>query len=341
MKSVVVTKPFTYSITESEVPKISDPYQVLIKMKAAGVCGTDLHIYKGENPCSSYPRILGHENVGVIEKVGDKVTKVKPGDRVVIDLIITCGKCYQCRIGRENVCENVRVRGSSADGGFREYITAPEDDVYIIPGNVAFKDAVLIELFCVGAHSVSRSQVSGDDIVLILGMGTIGSIILQTCKKIGAKVICCDLMENNLERAKCFGADYIINNSKEYFIQKVEEYTKGKGVMVAFDAACFQGSLTLLLQPGILRNAGRLVCLGFTKEPETISQAMINQRELDIIGSRMSCYQFERVAKMFGKGVFDLEGIVTDFIKFSEIEKVFYNMGHPDPAVKKMVIMFE
>lgn len=341
MKSVVVTEPYHYEIVETEMPEIEDDHEVLIKMKAAGVCGSDFHIYKGENPCSTYPRIPGHENVGVIEAVGKKVTRVKPGDRVVIDLLITCGECYQCSIGRENVCENVLVRGSGTDGGWREYFTAPEDDVYLLPDNLDFKDAVLIEPFCIGAHCCSRGRVTKDDIVFVLGVGTIGAIILKTCKEAGAKVICCDIDEDNLERAVRCGADFTINSAKEDIIEKVQEYTKGKGVTAAFDSACFKGSLTLLLKDGLVRNAGRVISLGFTKEPEAISQAMIDQRELDLIGSRMSCYQFERVADKMGKGCYQLDEMVSHFIPFTDVEQVFDKIEHPDKSVKKMVIVFD
>jgi len=276
MKSIVVTEPFNYKRIETPIPEFQNDYEVLVKMKAAGVCGSDFHIFRGENPCSSYPRISGHENVGIIEKIGPKVTKVKPGDRVVVDLIITCDECYQCKIGRENVCENVLVRGSGTDGGWREYFTAPEDDVYIIPNNVSFEEAALIEPFCIGAHCTKRGRVVAEDVVFILGTGTIGTIILKTCKSIGAKVICCDIDQGSLDRAKGYGADYIINSRTEDMHAKVFEYTNGKGVSVAFDSACFKGSLTLLMQGRLLRNAGRIVSLGFTTEPEVISQAVIS-----------------------------------------------------------------
>lgn len=342
MKSVVIKKPHEYEIVECKIPELESEYDVLIQMKAAGVCGSDLHIYHGANPCSTYPRIPGHENVGVIAKVGSKVTKVNVGDHVVVDLIITCGECYQCTIGRENVCENVRVRGSGADGGFREYFTAPEDDVYVLPKDIPFKDAALIEPFAIGAHCTARGRVVPEDIVFILGAGTIGSIILQTCKAKGCEtVICCDINNESLERAKAYGADYVINSKEENVVSRVQEITKGKGVTVAFDSACFKGSLTSLFEVGIVRNAGRIVSLGFCTEPEAISQAMVDQRELDLIGSRMSCYQFEPVIKQFAEKKFNLEGIATDFIKFSEIDKMFYNMDHPNPKVKKMVILFE
>lgn len=341
MKEVVVTKPHEYAVREVPIPELANDYEVLVQMKAAGVCGSDHHIYHGANPCASYPRIPGHENAGVIAKIGSKVTRVKVGDRVVVDLVITCGECYQCKIGRENVCEKVLVRGSGTDGGFREYFTAPETDVYVFPESIPFKDAALIEPYAIGAHCTERGRVLAEDIVFILGTGTIGSIILQTCKAKGATVICADVNDDTLARAKGYGADFIINSKNENIVARVQEITKGKGVTIAFDSACFQGSLTALFEVGLVRNAGRIVSLGFVSAPESISQAMLNQRELDLIGSRMSCYQFEPTIEKFTKHAFNLEGIATTYINLSEIEKMFYYMDNPDPKVKKMVILFD
>ena len=109
MKEVLVVSPHKVEIKDVPIPEIKSDYDVLIKMKSAGVCGSDFHIYHGSNPCSTYPRIPGHENAGVIVAVGKKVTKVKEGDHVIVDLISTCGECYQCKIGRKNVCEHVKV----------------------------------------------------------------------------------------------------------------------------------------------------------------------------------------------------------------------------------------
>lgn len=341
MKEVVVTEPQHYEVREVPIPEPGE-HEVLIQMKAAGVCGSDHHLYHGENPCSTYPRIPGHENAGVVAKVGSKVTNVKVGDHVIVDLIITCGHCYQCGIGRENVCENVLVRGSGTDGGWREYFTAPEDDVYMISPDVPWEDAALVEPFAIGEHCTSRGRVVPDDIVFILGTGTIGSIILQVCKAKGVKtVICSDISDSSLERAKGYGADYIINSKKEDVVQRVQEITGGKGVTIAFDSACFPGSLTSLFAPGLVRNAGRIVPMGFCTQPEAITQAMINQRELDVIGSRMSCYQFKPTIKKMEEHKYNLEGIATTFIKLSEVDKLFYLMDHPDPSVKKMVLLFD
>ena len=342
MKEVVVVNPHKVEVREAEIPKLTSDYEVLVKMKAAGVCGSDFHIYHGTNPCSTYPRIPGHENAGIVEAIGPKVSKVKVGDHVIVDLIMTCGECYQCKIGRKNVCENVRVRGSGADGGWREYFTAPEGEVYKISKAVPWKDAALVEPFAIGAHCTNRGRVVSNDVVFILGTGTIGSIILQTCKAKKCKtIICCDINDQSLKRAKGYGADYVINSKTEDVVSRIQEITQGKGVSVAFDSACFPGSLTFVMQPGIIRNAGRVVPMGFVTEPEAITQAMINQREIDIIGSRMSCNQFEPTIENMENNKYTLDGIATTFIKFSEIDKVFEYMKHPDPAVKKMVILFD
>ncbi|MFA6506431.1 MAG: alcohol dehydrogenase catalytic domain-containing protein [Treponemataceae bacterium] len=341
MKEVVVTAPHKYEIREVSIPELKSDFDVLVQMKAAGVCGSDHHLYHGKNPNSTYPRILGHENAGVVAKVGSKVTKVKVGDHIVVDLIITCGTCRQCKSGRKNVCESVRVRGSSADGGFREYFTAPEDEVYLVPKSIPFKDAALVEPFAIGAHCTARGRLAKDDIVFILGTGTIGSIILQTCKNKGCVVICCDVVDDTLERAKKYGADYVINSKKENVIERVKEITGGKGVTIAFDSACFKGSLTSLFEIGLLQNAARVVSLGFTTEPESITQAMIASRELDLIGSRMSCYQFPPVIEQMSRNEFNLDGIATTFIDFDDIDRMFHYMDHPDPNVKKMVLLFK
>ncbi|WP_432627987.1 zinc-dependent alcohol dehydrogenase [Brotaphodocola sp.] len=342
MKEVVVVKPHEYEVREVPVPELQNEDEVLIQMKSAGVCGSDHHIYHGLNPCSTYPRIPGHENAGVIAKVGKNVKNVKVGDHVIVDLISTCGTCYQCRIGRKNVCEHVKVRGSGADGGWREYFTAPAKEVYKISDSVDWKDAALVEPYAIGGHCTSRARIVPDDVVFILGTGTIGSIILQTCKAKGCKtVICCDVDEASLDRAKGYGADYVINSKTEDIVKRIQEITEGHGVTVAFDSACFPGSLTMCMQPGILCNAGRMIPLGFSTGKEEITQAMINQRELDIIGSRMSCFQFEPTIERMEKGELNTKGIATMFIPFSEIDKVFYNMDHPTLESKKMVILFD
>lgn len=340
MKQVVVTKPLEYAIEEVPVPK-PKAGEVLIKMKAAGVCGSDYHNYLGENPQLIYPRILGHENAGVIEEVGEGVTGFKIGDHVVVDLVVACGECPQCKSGRRNICRTVKARGAAIDGGWREYFCVPAHEVFSVPKDMPFWQAALAEPFAIGGHSTKRAQVTADDVVLVFGTGTIGAIILQTCKAIGSKVICADVVDSLLERALAYGADAVINNAKEDLVQRVQELTDGNGVDVVFDAACFPGSFATVMQLGIPTNGARIVPLGFCKVEEPITQAMINGRELSVIGTRMSTGQFEPTIEKLANNQLNVEGIVSHKIPFSQIGQVFENIAHPPKDLKKMVILFD
>lgn len=341
MKSCVVTEPFHYEIREVPIPE-PQAGQIQIKMMAAGVCGSDIHIFRGENPNSRYPLIPGHENVGIVTKVGEGCSRIQVGDHVVVDYVMRCGHCYQCTHGRGNVCEHVLVRGSGTDGGWRQYWCVEEPYVYKIEESIPWKDAALIEPLTIGEHCTKRGRVCEDDVVFILGTGTIGTIIAQACKLKGAKtVICCDISDSSLERSKAFGADYTINSKTQDIVAEIQKITDGHGCTIAFDSACFPGSLTMVMQPGIVCNAGRVVPMGFCTAPEQITQQMINGRELEIIGTRMSLDQWVPTAQKMADGKYHMEGLATTFVKFSEIDKVFQNIIHPDLEIKKTVILFD
>ncbi|MDW2800459.1 alcohol dehydrogenase catalytic domain-containing protein [Clostridium boliviensis] len=340
MKQISVKAPFQYSVEEAQRPKPSRG-EVLVKMKAAGVCGSDFHLFLGENPMAKFPRIPGHENAGIIEEVGEGVTKFKKGDHVVVDLVVACGSCKQCKNGRRNICRTVKARGAAVDGGWREYFTAAEHEVYLLPEDLPFEEAALIEPFAIGGHCTKRADVQESDVVLILGMGTIGTIILQVCKEKGCKVICADIKENFLKRAENFGADFIVNTKTENLNSRIQKYTNGEGADVIFDAAGYPGSLTMLLEKGIPANGARIVPLGFCTSAESITQSMINGRELSIIGTRMSSGQFVPTIEKFRQKAYRLDGIVSDTILFSEIDQVFKNMQSPPEGMAKMVILFE
>lgn len=339
MKAAFITSPFHWEIREMPIPVPGDG-EVLIRMRAAGVCGSDFHNFTGGNPNAVYPRIPGHENAGEIVQLGPNVTGFSIGDHVVIDLVHNCGECYQCRLGRKNVCRNVRVRGASMEGGWREYLTVPANEVYPISPSVPWEDAALVEPFAIGAHCTKRGRVTEGDVVFVLGAGTIGSVIVQMCKLRGAStIICADIDPDNLHRSLTYGADHIIDCRTEDVVSRIREITGGEGVTVAFDAACYPGSLTLCMTPGILMNAGRMVTLGFVTQPEAITQAMINQREIDLIGSRMSAFQFEPVIRLMESGELITAGLASVCIPFSEIHRVFAQMQSPDPRIKKMLIV--
>ena len=340
MKEVVITGPKQYEVREVPVPHPGDG-EVLIQMKAAGVCGSDVHQFLGENPNAVFPRVPGHENAGVIVEVGKDVKNVKVGDHVVVDLVVACGECPQCKKGRRNVCRTVKARGSAIDGGWREYFAVPEHEVYLLPQDMPFKDAALIEPFAIGGHCTTRAGIQGGESVLVLGSGTIGAVILQTLKLKGCRVICADINDASLARAKEYGADAIVNTKTKSLKEAVQEFTDGAGVDVIFDSACYPGSLTAVLEMGIPANGATIVPMGFCTAQEGITQAMINTRELSIIGTRMSCNQFQPTIERFAKHEYQLDGMVSHYIPFSQVGQVFENIIHPPKNMKKMVIVFD
>ena len=340
MKEVVITGPKQYEIREVPVPKPGDG-EVLIQMKAAGVCGSDVHQFLGENPNAVFPRVPGHENAGVIVAVGKDVKNIKVGDHAVVDLVVACGECPQCKKGRRNVCRTVKARGSAIDGGWREYFAVPEHEVYLLPQDMPFKDAALIEPFAIGGHCTTRAGIQGGESVLVLGSGTIGAVILLTLKLKGCRVICADINDASLARAKEYGADAIVNTKTKSLKEAVQEFTDGAGVDVIFDSACYPGSLTAVLEMGIPANGATIVPMGFCTAQEGITQAMINTRELSIIGTRMSCNQFQPTIERFAKHEYQLDGMVSHYIPFSQVGQVFENIIHPPKDMKKMVIVFD
>lgn len=340
MKEVVIIGPKQYEIREVPVPAPGNN-EVLVQMKAAGVCGSDIHQFLGENPNTMFPRIPGHENVGIVVACGADVKNIKVGDHVVVDLVVACGECPQCKKGRRNVCRTVKARGAAIDGGWREYFAVPEHEVYLLPQDIPFKDAALIEPFAIGGHCTTRAGIQGGESVLVLGSGTIGAVILQTLKLKGCRVICADINDDSLARAQKYGADAVVNTKKENLKDAVQKFTDGAGVDVIFDSACYPGSLTAVLEMGIPANGATVVPMGFCTAQEGITQAMINTRELSIIGTRMSCNQFQPTIERFAKHEYQLDGMVSHYIPFSQVGQVFENIIHPPKNMKKMVIVFD
>ena len=248
MKAVQIVKPNELEVIDVEKPVIDPKNNVLVKMTAAGICGSDVGIYHGTNAAATYPRIIGHEMVGVVAEVGDNVSSLKIGDRIIINQVTSCGHCYPCSKNRGNVCDNLKVRGVHIDGGYREYIAVPESDCYLLPDSLSDQDAVMIEPTTIAIQSCTRAELEKDDMLLIYGAGALGSSILKIAHTICDHIIVADIMDDKLAEAREHGAQFTINAATEDFQAKVLEYTHGRGATVSIDAACVKNSLLLLLQ---------------------------------------------------------------------------------------------
>jgi len=339
MKAVQIVSPNNLQIIDVEKPSIDEKNNVMIKMTAAGICGSDVGIYHGTNAAATYPRIIGHEMVGRVDEVGSNVKNLKVGDRVIVNQVTSCGHCYPCKIGRGNVCDNLKVRGVHIDGGYREYIAVPESDCYLLPDSLSDQDAVMIEPTTIAIQSCTRAQLEKDDMLLIFGAGALGSTILKVARQLCDHIIVADIMDEKLEAAKKNGATYTINVLKEDLVKKVKEYTFGHGTTVSIDSACTKDSLINLLQA--TGNAGRVMTMGFSTAPTEINQFVITSKELDVRGSRLQNKMFGKAIEMINAGTLDLSNSISHTFPLTKAQEAFDFVDSRDPSIRKIVFTFD
>ena len=338
MKAVQVVEPNNLQIIDMDMPVIDDVKNVLVKMTAAGICGSDIGIYHGTNAAATYPRVIGHEIVGVVEEVGPKVTNVKPGDRVIIDQVTACGTCYACRKGRPNVCRKLQVKGVHIDGGYREYIAVEEKDCYHIPDFLSDTDAIMIEPTTIAVQSCSRAQLEEEDSLLLIGAGALGSSILKIAKLYNPKhIIVADIDDGKLEEALNNSATHVVNSLKEDVAEYCAKVVEG-GVTVTIDAACVKGSLLTALRA--TGSAGRVVTMGFSVAPDEINQFLITSKELEIRGSRLQNRKFQQVIDLVNEGKVKLEGSISHTFHFADAQAAFDFADSKDPSIRKIVLTF-
>lgn len=338
-RAIRINSPRNMEICDVAVPENPGMNEVLVRVKAAGICGSDYHIYLGTHPIGDYPRVIGHEFVGEVVEVGSSVSGLAPGDHIVADPMISCGTCYACKLGRNNICSSLQVRGVHIDGGFSERVVLPQKSVHKISKHLEWPDAALIEPFTIASQVVWRARIAEKDNVLIMGAGTIGLAVLQLVKKIGAKCTITDIFDSHLDLAKKMGADNVINSSKEHVEELIQQETAGAGMSVVIEAV----GLTSLLEDAVslAAPAGRIVVLGFVKDPFRISHFDITIKELEIIGSRLNTNKFPEVVTMFKRNDLNPGLLVSHKFHFTEAQKAFDLIEQKPGDVCKVVLMFD
>ena len=286
MRAAIFEKPNApLTIGEWPTPE-PKPGEILVKVSACGVCHTDLHyIDHGVPTFKTPPLILGHEAAGIVAGVGHGVTIRREGDRVLLPAILTCGHCYNCRTGRENICAEMRMFGNDVDGAYAEYVLAPAKDTFLLPESIPLiEGSIIADAISTPYHAVkNRGQVRGGDKVIVFGCGGIGLNIVQMATAFGAGVIAVDLRDDKLEAAKSLGAIATINPQKVERIDKEARKLTGGGADVGFEA--IGNPDTIAAAFGCVRNGGRLVIVGFTHHDVSLNAGRIMYREMEIVGS--------------------------------------------------------
>lgn len=316
MKSIVIKKPNELVIEERGVPQPKSG-EVRIKVKLAGICGSDSHIYRGHNPFAKYPRVIGHEFFGVIDAVGEEVEPARVGERVSVDPVISCGYCYPCSAGRPNVCTSLTVLGVHRDGGFSQYVVVPSKNAYVIPDEISDEFAVMIEPFTIAANATAHLQPTPNDIALIYGAGPMGLTSVQALKGVYnvKEVIVVDRIDERLVMATNSGADRVINNTSLYLKDELDKLNIKPTVII--DAACHP----LILQEAITiaSPAARILIMGFSSDPCQITQQSITSKELSVFSSRLNANKFPVVIDWLSKKLVDPKKLITHRFDYTNV----------------------
>ncbi len=337
MKALVLTeyKKIQYTEVEKPVPAANE---VLVRVKACGICGSDVMGYDGSTGRRQPPVVMGHEAGGVIEEVGADVTEWKVGDRVTFDSTIYCNECENCRHGDINLCGNRRVIGVSCDeyrrdGAFAEYIALPQHILYHIPDNVTFDQAAMIEPMSIAFHAANLIPHKLGATAAVVGCGKIGMLLIQTLRAYGyGTIIAVKHSESGTELIKELGADYCLTG-KDNARERISEITNGKGVDVVFEAAGNEKTINLCID--ICRRNGDIVLIGNTTPKITVPLQAIVTRQLKIHGSCASAGEYPACLDLIARGAVNVDKLIGHRVPLSEgaywFEKLYSN---PDDNLK-------
>lgn len=272
-------------VKDRPVPEIGND-EALVETRACGICGTDLHILKGLAYVPELPHIPGHENAGVVVKVGSDVTGLKVGQRVVAHNFFTCGRCYYCRIGRDTQCTDLKgLLGVLNDGGFAEYFKVPAKNLFELPESVSFEAGGLIaDAVLTAVHAMRRSRLELNDTAAVIGSGGIGQCLIQMLRANGVKVVATSRSAGKLEFAKKLGADLVVQADNQASVEQIKTFSGGDGVQCVFD--CVGSADTMKAAASYVMRGGQIIVIGEEPEFPAIDTIQIAQREIEIIGSR-------------------------------------------------------
>lgn len=339
MKAIKVIEPFKVEIVDVPKPEIKNDDDVIVRITSGGICGSDIGIYNGTNSLATYPRLIGHEFGGIVTETGKNVTSVKAGDKVAVDPVISCGHCYACRIGRHNVCSTLEVMGVHRDGGFAEFVCAPEANIHKFHKDFDESFLGLVEPFTIGVEINRRGQITKGDKVLIMGSGPIGIAAMQVAKRNGTEVIMTDLVKERLDKALSMGADEVVLVSEENLEERLLKFTDGEGIPVIVDTVCIPSSFEQSVQ--LACPAGRIVVLGLKNVPSQITMADITKKELTIAGSRLNNNCFDEVIAGFEDGTLHPEQLMTKSYNYKDIMEALTMITEHPQDVLKLVLKFE
>lgn len=333
----IVTAPGVIEFQDRPLPSLRSN-DVQIKVKAVSICGSDLHIYKGAHPAAPLPVPAGHEIAGEVDKVGNSVSKVRPGDRVVVEPVIVCEACYYCQRGEYSLCQNISFQYRKGQGGFTPNFIAHEKWVHVLPANLSFGEGALVEPLSVALHAIKKSKISVAGTSAIFGAGAIGLLLLLLLKTTGAgDVFMVDVQDHRLQTALEIGATEAFNNSKVNAVEQIIQHTDGLGVERTFEAVGI--NLTLIQALKSLKKGGTAVLLGlFETQDISIPANIFVQKELTLTGSQGYCWDFQGALKLLEDKRLNIKPLITHQVPLAQVQHAFELLLDPKNEAIKVVV---
>jgi 2-desacetyl-2-hydroxyethyl bacteriochlorophyllide A dehydrogenase len=334
MKALLLHEPERVSLADVPEP-VRQPGEALLRVRRVGLCGSDLNSYRGRNPMVSYPRILGHEIAATIVEIDESHAPFAVGMDVTVSPYTSCGQCASCLRNRQNACQFNQTLGVQRDGALAEYLCVPVDRLY--PAQLQLKALCLVEPLTVGFHAVARGRVAATDSVAVLGCGGVGLGAVAAAAFEGATTIAVDVDDDKLAIAQKAGARYTIHSQRQNLHEALHELTKGRGPDVIIEAIGTPPTFRTAVEE--VAFTGRVVYIGYAKEPVSYETRLFVQKELDIRGSRNAQPEdFRKVIRMLEAGNFPVEAAVSNTVPLEDAPRMLAEWSaHPAQFTKIMI----
>jgi L-iditol 2-dehydrogenase len=341
MKALTLTEYKNLVYGDAPEPQISG-HEVLVKVHACGICGSDVHGMDGSTGRRVPPIIMGHEAAGVIAEVGKEVKNWKKGQRVTFDSTISCGSCWFCQRGLINLCDNRRVLGVSCEdyrrhGAFAEYVALPQRILYSLPDSVSFEQAAMVEPVSVAVHAVNRTPVSLGDTAVVMGTGMIGLLVVQALRVAGCgKIIAVDLEPQKLKLALTLGADVSLKADECDVAEEVKSHTHGRGADVAVEAIGLSPTINTAIAS--LRKGGALTLVGNFRPTVEIPLQAVVTRQLTLAGSCACNGEYPACLDLLGRGAIKTEALVSATPPLADGAAWFKRLYDREPGLLKVIL---
>jgi threonine dehydrogenase-like Zn-dependent dehydrogenase len=337
MKALVIRRPGEAAIEDIPEPP-PQPGQVLLRVRMIGLCGSDLNSYRGKNPLVRFPRIPGHEIAATILEPQSSRPELKTGTNVTLSPYTNCGKCASCLRGRRNACQFNETLGVQRDGALLEQMWVPPEKLY--PANLSIKELCLVEPLTVGFHAVARGSVQPGDTVAVFGCGGVGLGAIAASRFAGACTIAVDLDDGKLEIAKSAGATHTVNAARESLHDRLLQLTDNRGPDVVIEAIGLPETFRAAVEE--VAFTGRVVYIGYAKEPVAYETRLFVQKELDILGSRNALpADFARVIAMLETGAFPVEQAVGTIVPLEQAPGILREWSEAPQRFTKIMVSLD